>query len=354
MNKILPEKYEFSHEYCLHLHDQLASIIVYGEDEDIFNYAFEFVDEESAQRWTEQASKVTGLKLWAWLEKNNYPVVIRELARRQLIAALLSDYCQYLITSLQASEKGKLSVAYSLLRKPLKDNLLFLEWLAGKPDEFLDSFLENPIQEFAIDRIKSYQKKEIIKSALGKTALEGTLDEELLYDLRYSKTFVNGFEELWNKATHIITSAKSYATEDVNLNFIFSDWEAKLSQWDFLYDFLPLLLLYTCEIAEALIQQICHVDKIDLLGSHLLRLVGNILWIKDRPTQGADVGQLDDLENISINLAIPCKHCSATLILRPQHAKAFFISGNIKCHHCRRKNQFAPYSSITPLPLEKI
>ncbi|RLI99898.1 MAG: hypothetical protein DRP06_02775, partial [Candidatus Aenigmatarchaeota archaeon] len=53
---------------------------------------------------------------------------------------------------------------------------------------------------------------------------------KFIYDIRYNKRVKYGFEQLWQKATHLITSQVPLQTEENNLNFVFSDKEAIISQ----------------------------------------------------------------------------------------------------------------------------
>ncbi len=56
----------------------------------------------------------------------------------------------------------KVNIAYSLLRKPLKDNLYFLELLEYNGIEFMYEFLEKPIDEFSVDKINADEKEHLL------------------------------------------------------------------------------------------------------------------------------------------------------------------------------------------------
>lgn len=79
----------------------------------------------------------------------------------------------------------KASIAYSLLRKPLKDNLYFLELLEKDGINFIYDFLEKPIDVFSVDKIESNVKKETINKVSKEVFSEPY--GEILYNIRYSK-----------------------------------------------------------------------------------------------------------------------------------------------------------------------
>jgi hypothetical protein len=79
---------------------------------------------------------------------------------------------------------------------------------------------------------------------------DGCFSADYLAQLRYDKSAEDGFDGICNKAMHLFTSSKAIQTEPMNINFIFSDWESKESQWSFLYTRLPYVLTYAYSIVE--------------------------------------------------------------------------------------------------------
>ena len=58
---------------------------------------------------------------------------------RDILQALMVDFLHFVYESLSAAKKGKISVAYALLRKPLTDMLLLLEQILVNRHEFIAS-----------------------------------------------------------------------------------------------------------------------------------------------------------------------------------------------------------------------
>ncbi|MBY0160201.1 hypothetical protein H0178_31260 [Cytobacillus firmus] len=253
---IIPQKYREIHEFLFAWHDILAHIVVEGDRLHLLDANFTIEETVSDS----EVITLEGEKLWEWLLANGYENITRELLQKQIYFALLSDFCHFLYEALTCSERGKLTVCFTLLRKPFKDNLLLLEWLLADPNDFIEKFTSDNSDNFAPDKIPVEKKLEIIKNAEIKA--QTALDQfSHIYDLRYNKKKHFGFEPVWNQAAHIVTSFKFYKTESENLNFVFSDYTAIEDQWEQLYVSLPILIYHAVEVAITLLDQI--YDDVD-------------------------------------------------------------------------------------------
>lgn len=228
MPYFLPKKYQFKQNFLYFLYSVLAKIVKTGERNGVFQYAFELrnnADLDSIQ-------KLSSEEIIDFLGNNGYEAEANELLKRQIFDAVLSDFLQFIQNALLTSERAQLSVTFSLLRKPLKDNLLILEWLLADSSDFFKEFKSDDSHKYvAIDKLTKEKKIQIISKAIEKTE-KPFIPADFLYELRYDKTKHYGFEQIWNKANHIITSNRNYATEDMNLNFVFTQESGKISQWD--------------------------------------------------------------------------------------------------------------------------
>ncbi len=331
MPDLLPKKYEFCHDFAFFLHDILAHMVVQGEKEKLFNVEFEFSSKKDTKKF--EQLNMSGESLWNWLDNNNYSWVTEQLAAKQCLVALLSDFCQYIYESLNCSKKGKLSVAYSLLRKPLKDNLFYLEWLFADPTEFRESFnLLNP-DEFSLSSVSKEKKLHIITNAISSLKHEEWLSPEFIYDLRYNKNVHYGFESLWNKATHLVTNFRSYKTEPGNFNFIFSDNESKLSQWEHYYSLVPLLLFYAVEVINVLLFNLTE-KKYESTIEELRRLVGFFLWTYETTSDGSSRSILKHARDIVNMFNLTCPLCNKKVSLMKKNLKSFFYNLDLTCRFC--------------------
>ena len=258
MGYFLPQKYKELHNLCFYLHDIIVEVVKEGEKKKLFHTLYNI----------KKISDVQAIKdnddILEWLYKNGYKEESKSIIIKQVLIAIISDYCHYIYEALQCSEKSKLAITYTLLRKPLKDNLLFFEWILASRNEFLEKFQKDS-NYYAIDKIDLTKKKMLIKHSVNKIKYGETFDADFIYNIRYSKKTDYSLERLWNIANHIVTTSKYYKTESLNLNFVFSGADSKESQWNYLYSVLPYLLFYTIEVIQVVLDQEIGKNKFEVL-----------------------------------------------------------------------------------------
>lgn len=120
-----------------------------------------------------------------YLRLHGYKEEISSFYYRHMFFSVWADYLDYTYEANIAASKMKASIAYSLLRKPLKDNLYFLEVLENKGVEFIYEFLDKSIDEFSIDKIDAETKRNTIYEVSKDVFSESY--GEILYNIRYSK-----------------------------------------------------------------------------------------------------------------------------------------------------------------------
>lgn len=125
MAKVLPRKFALGHDLCFVLHDLLAEHVVEGERAGLLVFDVSLNRPEDAKAM----EGLEGEEFWHWCQENGYRHILDQYSFRNLVFGLLSDMCHFIYEGLKCSEKGKLSVAFSNFRKPLQDNLFYLEWI---------------------------------------------------------------------------------------------------------------------------------------------------------------------------------------------------------------------------------
>jgi hypothetical protein len=164
--------------------------------------------------------------------------------------AILSDLLHCVYEALETSRKAKLHVSYMLLRKPIQENLYVLEAVIADRAGFARKLTEDPIQLWSQGAGGRDAHTRNIATVLTAIGDDGRFDAGFLAQLRYDKSTEDGFDGICNKAIHLFTSHQAIATEKMNINFIFSDWESKESQWAYIYSRLPYVLAYAYQIVE--------------------------------------------------------------------------------------------------------
>ena len=154
-----------------------------------------------------------------YFREHGYATVINRSLYKHIVFSLVADYNIYVFDAINCALRYHFGTAFTLLRKPFKDDLLLLEMIYVKGYRFVPEFLNKPIKNFSIDKITKEEKKKILRKCCKKINF---FTGKRMYDLRYEKSSKESLEKIWNKTSHIITNAKDYATEDGNLNIIFA------------------------------------------------------------------------------------------------------------------------------------
>lgn len=245
----MPDQYQFSHKYSLYLNEYLANLLVFGEQNGVYSVFINLNNEQQGREF----SQLKGEEISFWLEKNGYKDELEKMVLRTLYPALLWDLHQFVAEALECSEKARLTVTYALLRKPFRDDLFYLEWLLAEPHDFINIFQDKNPSEFSLDKMLREDKvRGIVREAVSKTVKMDSVDPEVIYDMRFNKIVEFSFDAMWNKALHLVTTAKTHSTEKRNMNFIFSGDEEREYQWRHIYSFLPVVLDYAVDVAESL------------------------------------------------------------------------------------------------------
>lgn len=333
----IPKEYEFAHEYCFFLHDTLANIVIEGEQAGIFNYQFELKNSDHIEHF----SGKSGEELAEWMEQNGYEAEFREVTQRQICVALLSDFSHFIYEALSCSQKGKLTVTFALLRKPLKENLFYFEWLLADPPDFIKRFhepiLSNKERPLPLPtELTKSRRIEIIRKAISNSKIGAWISPEFIYELRYDKKCDYGFERLFQRATHLITTFTAQ-TEEQNFNFVFSGETEKLLQWQGLYTLLPALLLHTLLIIGTVIRSFDEekLEDFDLLS--LRATTGFLLYLQNGPWTSEITPELNNFLRSLTNAEIPCLGCQDIIDFDETNLHNLYYEGIVECHKCGYK-----------------
>lgn len=239
----LPPEFVAAHTFSFVLHDIMVEVLRSGEEHGIFNTIVKF-DDESDKRAFEQSVDV-----FDWLDSKQKLTERADILRVVVFPAVLSDMLHFVYEALECSRKAKLDVTYALLRKPLQENLFVLESIARDPLQFAEQLAKNPLQLRGTKLGGTEPHARLIRDLLVKMAVADQFDAEYIAQLRYEKCD-DGFDPICNLAMHLFTEHRKIRTDALNINFVFSNWDHKTTQWAFLYSRLPYLLAYTREVVE--------------------------------------------------------------------------------------------------------
>lgn len=330
--QFIPQNLWLSHEFCFYLHDQIAHMLVEYD----LNGVQDTVIETLLDVLNEGDHDIEELDVIDFLKGLDGDEPYRHYILSHVILGLTSDMLHFLHESLICFEKHKLSVAFSLLRKPLKEHLLFLCWILADEDDFIKRFEKDNYKTLSyIDKEKQIN---ILKKATEKVALDEMFDHELLYEIIYSKKAPNGFEPTWQKATHLVTCmGKLQKTEDFNINFIFEN-EVNGYYHDFLYSKLPYVLLFMTQVALECFNRV-HPLHNKTVDHQILTTMGcyEALYLDGRkqPIARLFKNTLKDF--------LQCIHCGEDIKIKKKHAPLFYLSEQLYCEKCQMITEFPLY-----------
>lgn len=256
---MINNKYEYAHQLCFLIHDVMVDFLKTGEDNDIFNTIIELSDIEKKELLEYQGN------ILDWLKQKNKNRDCEVVVKKTIIQALLSDMLHCIYESLKAMEKGKISVAYMLIRKPIQESLYLFEEIILLKSDFINIFENNPLKLRHKNGGDIYGHTKRIKQILDGLNFDKILDASYLATLRYDKKHDDSFDGVCNQAMHLFTEHQAIKTENLNINFIFGTNESKETLYKFMYSRLPYLMYYIYIVFEKLANEFSRTSSEYLL-----------------------------------------------------------------------------------------
>ena len=268
----LPNKFNFGHELSFLLHDIMTNLYVTAKQTNMFSVNIDIYEDEYKE-FLENSEDI-GKWILNTKEKNKSAKVLKTI----VFPAVLSDMLHCFYEALETSRKGKLTISYMLIRKPLQESLYLLEEIVLSELSFSDKLINNLnlLESSSAGGLDEHARRieqifEIIGSDFG-------LNSHYISQLRYDKSSEDSFDGICNKSMHLFTNHKSIKTENMNINMIFSGYSQFETQWAYLYSRLPYLLFYTWIIVEYLTNSIIKTSQeyLDEIRRRVSALI--ILW----------------------------------------------------------------------------
>ncbi|KKL51232.1 hypothetical protein LCGC14_2297530 [marine sediment metagenome] len=187
---------------------------------------------------------------------------------------------------------------------------------------------------YDLTKLSEERKIEIIRKAISKISLEDMFKAEELYELRFDKQNESGYEPIWNQAAHLVTTHLNYKTDKTNFNFIFSDNDSKMKQWNYIYSTLPYLLYYTVEVVEAIINNFAEYKNKDLDLTNIRRIFGLLLWL-DEYNLDYGLNTKETMKYLNRKLIFPCLACNKNIKFGVRNLKMLYQKNEVKCFSCK-------------------
>ncbi|MGN7787754.1 hypothetical protein ACTJIJ_24685 [Niabella sp. 22666] len=207
---LLPKKFYKDHRFCSLLIDEIES----------------FLSDDAFVGLKLQTLKLDGKELprenehiLDYLLRTNQKEFHDKHLKNHILYSLLIDSVYFLKEALEASTKMRLTVTFSLLRKPFVYNMVVILRLFFTED-FLDRF--NLEENFDTTNLVKEDLKELLNissAALLTKSITGTD----IYDFVFNKDEADSLINISNQALHPSTTRnKNNSTGIQNINFVFS------------------------------------------------------------------------------------------------------------------------------------
>ena len=308
----------------------MVALLVEYDSAGVHNWVSQGVAKAAAEQGAVGETDVLEL-----LKNAGFDAASKHLLLGHLILALTSDLLHFLFEALCCLEKRKFAVALSLLRKPFKENMLFLAWLLGDPEDFLARFEKDNYS--TLNGLQPQRRQELLKLAGAQLATKDAFDGELIERMIFSKEMKNGFEPLWQKATHLITSqGVNLKTEDLNINFIFNDASSD-HLYEAIYEKLPYLMLFLVQLSLRAFTEIIDINVVTT--NHLvLASLGTYECLVDLKPRSVSNSLTKALRPM-----LTCLHCSKPFRFDRLNTMSMFLTEQVLCKTCGLMNEVPLY-----------
>ena len=306
ISELLPTKYRKRHQLMLYLYDILVDMLVKADKYHLSNLSFRFIKEINGE-----------IDLFDELDRQKDLDISEYVYIPHIFFSILRDLNYYLFESLSCIERGRVTVAFSLARKPFQDNLFYLSWILVQPHDFLEKIQYGAPREYDVSNLKGEKEFVIDLFLKAKESIQyennfldfskEILNPELLYDIIYNRKAENSLTSVFDQSIHLVTKNKNYPTEKRNLNFIFSDDKIWDDFWQLFYEKIPYILIYLVEVAIAIFEKYFDIDSEIVTFNRYIRNLKIVFALSGE--ENKELESIFDLLFSSDNLSMVCEEC---------------------------------------------
>jgi hypothetical protein len=341
--KWIPRKLRLAHELCYHLHDEAARALVEAEACQADAVTINFPSRVTADQFSAIAEKEDTI---AALRATGFPDEARRVILNRITMAMVSDCMHHLFEALRCFEKRKIIVAFNLLRKPLRDSLLYLSWMLGDEDDFYAKFSSGD-PHFLSAKVVGNNRKSIFEKAIAKTNVADLIEADRLISIIYDRKNKIGLEGYFQHAVHLITVEHvELKTTPENFNFIFKKYSED-DVYHIAYAWLPYVLLFLSHVVVKLFDRMQALDEAGETAFVLRSKLAYLLSVGGKPAEFARSQLAECVQGT-------CDYCSAPVRITDTNARRILLSEQYRCWSCRRIAPFPISWMIQPSSTEAV
>lgn len=300
---LLPPELRFAHRFSHTLLDRLDGLREQLDDDRFWSLDLWPGTEEQA---AELAAIEDNADLLAWLAAHGHEAVAAEFALRQAVEDVAATFSTRLREGLDASAQGDVARAWRLVRDPLRDDLLVLEWIVADPGGLGAVLLRHSVED-ALARAKAEPGKTVrlIRETLGVLPSLSAFGAEFLHDVRFGER---------------VEFAPATTRQGRHL------------RWVPFYSEVPLLLYYASQVAEAAWERVTGEVAEGADTAHVRAATGFVLWGLDR-RRFERRGTLRRKQRRIDGLKLECRRCGGEIVSEWQ-LRRLSIRGSVTCRRC--------------------
>ena len=318
----VPKRYHARHEFCFHLHDLMAGLLVHTEKTQAGRVSFTI--KEGDRDALGRSAHVLD-----FLADSGREDVERRLVINHMSIALYSDMLHFIYEALRALEKRKFAVAFSLLRKPFKEGMLIAAQMCVDEEIFHTRLKTDAANLLNRKELNETRTRQLLNDAIA-VAYKGPtiVQADVIYEVVFDRKNDFGLARLFDKATHLITENRHIRTEDYNVNFIFKNPSDNDTYAGATYQQIAMILQFL-----ALMQITLYGRMTEISRRHRNWLLFTSLGTFEALFGSGSAGIIRFVRS-AFSQFLECAVCGERMRLRKADAPRLFIAERIKCSEC--------------------
>ena len=329
----IPKALRPTHELCFFLHDECVRALKEYEEADAHIEKIEFKHVDHADKFAAMAEKTDAITA---LRALGYATEATTIVLNTIKMAMISDCLHHLYEALSCLEKRKSIVALNLLRKPLKDSLVYLAWMYSNPHEFYSEFTKGDPERLSGSMLGN-KRRRIFSNAISRLENRTAFDVAALESIIFDRENPLGLEGYFQHAVHLVTTKYAATrTSPENFNFIFKD-PTDDDVYDLIYACLPHPLLFLSHIIIELFDAMEAMDEGTKRAFRTRTLLAAGLVMD--PDERATLRELED----AFRGQIFCTNCKAKPKMTHYNSVRIVMTESFRCTNCKRINS-VPFS----------
>lgn len=332
----IPSQHVPTHEFIFFLHDQCASLLVQYEQSNIDKSGIDTIVEAYSNKFPNNDSDI--IEILQFCRNEGFDAPYYHFLISKILMGLTSDLLHFTYEALKAFEKRKFSVAYSLLRKPFKENLIFICLVLNNYENFIELFEQETDKSLNNFYKHSSIRKAIFEEIIPKLALPDLFEAELIDNMIFSKQYPLGLEISCQKATHLITSQGDFLkTGRMFINSIFDD-PNNLDQYEPVYTSLPYIMIFTTHVLLEGFQKLVSLNE----NTYQHITLSTLGCYENLFTDGRKRALTKSYAK-AFGEFLQCVHCGKKIFLTKENSLRMYMTGVLICNHCHFDSEFPFY-----------